>query len=205
MTDNMVKFIMPDGSEVSNDPRFDLEKAIQASFDSRPNRGSVGATHDEFQAQIQGTHPATLNSGQPGVGENAVPENLVADAYGALGSPGQQASVFGQDGDAYEPSVTGPDPVDSNAAVAEVQAKWQEKYEKAVENLESEGDPETPYGEWTGKQLKAEVARRNADGRGEDELLTIAKGMKVADVAAMLEADDENTSTGDENTPENKD
>jgi hypothetical protein len=34
-TDDMVVFLMPDGTKVSNDPRFGLEEALQRQLDAR--------------------------------------------------------------------------------------------------------------------------------------------------------------------------
>jgi hypothetical protein len=54
-------------------------------------------------------------------------------------------------------------------------------------------DPNTTaqhYSQWDGKQLKAEVARRN-EGRMEAEQIKLEKGMRKSDVVALLEADDQ--------------
>ena len=59
MTQDMVKFLMPDGTEVSNDPRFGLEEALTKSLNAQPNRGDVGVTHEEQLAQTQVEHAAS--------------------------------------------------------------------------------------------------------------------------------------------------
>lgn len=200
-TKDMVTFLMPDGTEVSNDPRFGLEEALQKQLDSREYGGDAGIPADEQEAQTQITHLASIQSGQPGVGENATVEDPVKDAHGPLGSPAQQrqtedvqkAAEVG--GTPQETAVEDPDPVDSNEAVLsqrKAKADAAEKFRKAQEKLAAadeepgEGEPST---DWTGNQLKAEVAKRNADGREEDDFLVIKKGMKKDDVVKMLEED----------------
>lgn len=203
MAENMVKFLMPDGTEVSNDPRFGLEEALTKSLNAQPNRGDVGVTHEEQLAQTQVEHAASLNSGQPGVGENAAPEDPVRDAHGPLGSPAQQRQVEDvkkaeeAGGDATSTTVDDAEPVDSNEEVEKVRKARAERlaaYKKAVDKLndqdEEPGDPSQPLSEWSGRQLQAEVARRNAEeGRSEDEMIEVRRGMKKADVIELLEAD----------------
>lgn len=46
-----------------------------------------------------------------------------------------------------------------------------------------------PYSQWSGDELKAEIARRNS-GREEDRKLKLQKGMKKSDVVALLTQDD---------------
>lgn len=209
---DMVIFRMADGTEVSNDPRFDLKKAQEEMLASMPNRGDAGITEEEQKAQTQVEHAASLNSGQPGVGPNAVPEDPTKDLHGVLGSPAQRtqkddfAEAQYQGATPKSTSVEDPDPVDSNEAVKAVREKARERYEKALAALEAndeeEGDTNEPYSEWTGKQLKAEVAKRNADGRDEDAQLKIVKGMKVADVASLLEDDDKAQAEADASSNE---
>lgn len=199
MADDIVKFLMPDGTEVSNDPRFGLKEALQKQLDSTEYRGDAGIPEDEFKAQTQVEHPASLNSGQPGVGENAVPEDATKDLHGPLGSPAQQV----QKDDLKEAkeakaspkstSVEDAEPVDSNKAVLEARQAKADRAKAALEAANEEpGDPEKPYSEWTSKQLKAEIAKRNAEtDRAEEDQLQIEKGMKKSDVADLLDSDDE--------------
>jgi hypothetical protein len=220
-TTDMVVFEMADGTPVSNDPRFGLEEALQAQLEATEYHGDAGIPPDEFEAQHQVTHVASMNSGQPGVGENATPDDPVKDAYGPLGSPAQQKQVEDTQKAAelgatpFSTAVEDPEPVDSNEAVLaarEAKAKAAAAYRKAQEKLaaaeegEGEGEPST---DWTGNQLKAEIAKRNADGRSEENYLSVKKGMKKADVVAMLKADAENTpsadSSGDEDDNEDDD
>lgn len=195
---DIVHFLMPDGTKVSNDPRFDQDEARQKVLESTPNTGTIGFGVDEEKAQTQVEHPASLNSGQPGVGENAVPEDPTADLHGVLGSPAQQiqkedAKTAAEAGASpAETSTPDPEPVDSNAAVLAVR---QEKADKAAAALEAageeEGDPDVPYAEWTAKQLKAEVAKRNAeDDRAEEDQIDIAGLKKKSEIAELLDADD---------------
>lgn len=201
-TNDMVMFQMPDGTEVSNDPRFDLDEALTKSLNARPTTGSVGPTWDEQNAQVLAERVASLQSGQPGVGENATVDDPTKDLHGVLGSPAQRVQTEDAEkaskakASPKSTSVDDPKPEDSNERVLAVRKSVEEArkaYAKAVDKLGDEGEGEgTDYSTWTGKQLKAEVAKRNAqEGRDEADQLSIAKGMKVADVAELLKADDE--------------
>lgn len=207
-TKDMVHFELPDGTKVSNDPRFGLEEALQDQLDSSEYTGDAGVHRDDQEAQTQVTHVASMNSGQPGVGDNATPDDAVKDAYGPLGSPAQQM----QKDDVKEAkeagaspkstSVEDPEPVDSNQAVLDARKAREEAAEafrKAQEKLAAAdmepGDPDQPYSEWKPNQLKLEVARRNADGRDEAQFLKIKAGMKKSDVADMLDEDDARADT----------
>lgn len=200
-TNDMVVFNMPDGTKVSNDPRFDRQKAVQEALKSTPNKGDAGITHEEQVAQTQVEHPASLNSGQPGVGENPAPEDPTEDLHGPLGSPAQisqreDAKKAKEEGASpRNTSVKDPTPVDSNEAVKAVRAKAAKRHAAAQESLkeagEEEGDPNQPYSEWSAKQLKAEVAKRNADGRSEEEMIDTKGVTKKSELAELLEADDE--------------
>lgn len=208
MTQDMVYFLLPNGDKVSNDPRFGLEEALQEQLDKTPNTGDVGIPHDEMLAQHQAQHLADINSGQPGVGDNATVEDATAAKYGPLGSPAQQRQVMDREraeelgGSPDETAVPDPEPVDSNEEVLKVREAREEarrKAQKAQEALgeEGAGDTDKPYSEWNQKQLKAEVAKRNAAKvEAGEEPLELKKGMKIADVAEMLDADDEASASG---------
>lgn len=199
---DMVMFRMPDGTEVSNDPRFDLDEALTKSLNSRETTGSVGPTWDEQNAQIIAEKMAALNSTQPGVGENATVDDPTKELHGVLGSPAQQRQVEdvakAQEAGAspFSTSTEDEEPVDSNErvlAVREQVAKDREAYAKAVDKLgdEGPGDPEQPYSEWSPKQLVAEVHRRNADeGRAEEDRIVLEKNTR-AKAEEALEADDQ--------------
>lgn len=201
MSDNMVTFLMPDGTEVSNDPKFGLQEALEKSINATPNTGDVGVSDAEQKAQTQVERPASMNSSQPGVGENSGPEDPIRDAFGPLGSPAQQtqkddaAQAADSGADANSTSVEDDEPVDSNAAVfavREANEAARTKYQKAVDALGDDGPGtyDEPYSEWSGKQLKAEVARRNADGRGEESYIKLTSGMNKGDVGGLLDQDD---------------
>ena len=202
MSKDMVMFQMPDGTKVSNDPRFDLDEAMSKSLASRPTTGSVGPTWDEQNAQIIAEKLASLQSGQPGVGENATVEDPTRDLHGVLGSPAQQRQTEdvkkAQEAGASpaSTSVEDDEPVDSNQRVMEVRKakdEAREAYAKAIEKLgdEGEGDTNKPYSEWSGKQLLAEVKKRNADpDRAEEDQLKL-ESRKKDDAVALLEADDQ--------------
>lgn len=205
MAKDMVTFLMPDGTEVSNDPEFGLAEALQKQLDSTEYRGDAGIPDDEFKAQTQVEHPASINSGQ---GDG--PKDPTKDLHGPLGSPAQQV----QKDDAKEAkeakaspkstSVDDDQPVDSNEAVLEARKAKAERAKAALEAADEEpGDPEKPYTEWTAKQLKAEIAKRNAEpGRAEENQLSIEKGMKKPDVAALLDSDDERVKSAGQQTTE---
>lgn len=201
-SNDVVKFLMPDGTEISNDPRFTPLEMREQMLEARENRGDVGITADEMKAQTQVEHMATLNSGQPGVGENAVDEDPVKAAYGPLGSPAQQRQEEdvkkAQEAGAtpFETSVEDREPVDSNKKVEEVRkaaAEAREKAQKAMEKLgeEGAGDPEKPYSEWSGPQLKAEALRRNAE-RDEANQLDLSGIKRKSQLAELLDEDDRN-------------
>lgn len=205
-TKDMVVFLMPDGTKVSNDPRFGLEDALQKMLDSHENKGDMGVHFDDQKAQTQVEHVANLQSGQPGVGENATVEDPVRANYGPMGTPAQQRQVddyqqaLDEGASPHSTSVEDDEPVDSNEAVKEAQKLRQEqakKLAKAEANLDKDGpgDPEKPYTQWTAAQLKHEVARRN-EGRPEGEQLSMKGLKKKAAVAKLLKRDD-STRSGD--------
>lgn len=198
MSDNdTVYFLMPDGTKVSNDPSFDQAKAREKVLDSTPNTGTAGVGVDEEQAQVQTEHMASLNSGQPGVGPNAVPEDPTKDLHGVLGSPAQQiqkedAKTAAEAGASPKSTSTeDPEPVDSNEAVLALRKEKADRTQAALEAAgEEEGDPDVPYSEWTAKQLKAEVAKRNADPtRDEADQLDITGMKKKAEIVKLLDED----------------
>lgn len=204
---DMVTFLMPDGTKISNDPRFGLGEALQKQLDSEEYTGDAGTPRDEFDAQTSVTHVADLNSGQPGVGENATQEDPTKAAYGPLGSDAQriQAEDMAKAKEAgaspKETSVEDPEPVDSNEKVMEVREarkKAQEKAAKAAAKLgeEGPGDPNEPYSEWSAKQLKAEALRRNAE-RDEADQLDLSGITKKEQLAEALQKDDDGADEGD--------
>lgn len=199
MSDDIVHFLMPDGTKVSNDPSFDMAKARQEMLDATEYTGSEGVPRNEIDAQTQVTHVASLNSAQPGVGENSAPADPTTDLHGPLGSPAMQrqtddlAKAQADGASPAKTSVKDAEPVDSNEAVLEARAAAKARAEAAQAALEEAGeepgDPEVPYSEWSAKQLKAEVAIRNADRAEEDQLET--KGLKKkSELADLLDADD---------------
>jgi hypothetical protein len=202
MTDkDIVVFLMPDGTKVSNDPRFDMESAREDVQAATEYRGDEGVSAEEFTAQTQVQQMANLNSGQPGVGENAAPDPQ--ELIGNTGTPAMQrqkedlAEAQAAGADLTNTSVNDADPVDSNAAVQEVrdaQAEAAEALRKASEKLgdEGEGDPDEPYSKWSVAQLKFEVSKRNAD-RDEASQINISGAKKKSDLAAALDADNEGT------------
>lgn len=198
MTDekNIVIFKMPDGTAVSNDPSWHgLDEARKKVLASREYQGHAGIEDDEMLAQTLTDNPATLNSGQPGVGEHSVPE----DSREYSSTAGREAlrlsdpAKFAELEAAGWPVPEGPEMPDSNEAVLEARKVKAEKAQAALETANQEpGDPDIPYEDWTAKQLKAEVASRNAQSdRAEEDQLKIPSGAKKPDVVALLEDDDE--------------
>lgn len=198
-----VYFLMPDGTKVSNDPRFDQDEAREKALSAEEYSGDAGIHHEDQKAQTQVEHMASMQSGQPGVGENAAPEDPTKDLHGTLGSPAQriqkedakQAAELG--GTPKETADEDPEEVDSNEAVKEARKARLEAAKAALEeNEESEGDPDKPYSEWSAKQLKHEVAKRNAEEDRAEEHNLVLKGKKKPDVAAMLDEDDARRGSG---------
>lgn len=200
-TKDMVYFLMPDGKKVSNDPRFGLEEALQEQLDSREYNGDAGVPLDEQKAQVSVERLASIQSGQPGVGENATVDDPVKDAYGPLGSPAQQVQkedvkeAKEAGADASNPAIPPEEPVDSNEAVEQARKARKEAQEAARRALEKlgddgPGDPEQPYSEWTGNQLKAEALRRNAE-REQGDQLDLTGIRKKSQLVELLEKDDD--------------
>lgn len=194
MSEDIVYFLQPDGSKVSNDPRFDMEQAREDMLASVPNRGDVGITRPELEAQTQAFHMANLQSTQPGVGENATPD----DPDELLPTLGSGAQVQREDvKEAQETGATPPtaETPDSNEAVLKVREERAAAQEKAAEAMaklgeDGPGDPEVPYAEWKGNQLKAEVYRRNAERENEEDRISLAGVTKKLQVAELLDEDD---------------
>lgn len=203
MSDNIVKFRMPDGSEVSNDPRWvqeQMAKAQEELLASRPNSGNVGIPDDEMAAQI-GRGVAPLQSGQPGVGDKAVIENP-DKAFDKVG--GRLLQTSDKDtADQHEvnPATDGEEVPDSNEAVLarrEAKEKAQADYAAAMAQLGDDAPQEgQPYSEWSGPALKAELKRRNAmrEAEGVEPIDTSGVRRKAA-LAELLEEDDRNSQQG---------
>lgn len=206
---DMVVFLMPDGSKVSNDPRFGLEEALQKQLDAQEYSGDEGITEAEQKAQTQVEHLASIQSGQPGVGENATVDDPIRDAHGPLGSPAQQIQkddvkqAKEDNGSPKSTSVEDDEPVDSNEKVLEVREEAKKRAEaarKAQEKLgdDGPGDTDKPLSEWSGAQLKAEALRRNAE-RDDDNQLDL-KGIKTkAQLVEVLEKDNAAQADADQN------
>lgn len=190
---DIVKFLMPDGTEVSNDPRWLAEQKMslaEVAVQGTPNTGNVGILDALQQAQVgQGIAPG--QSGQPGVGEKAVAtEEEVARGVvsGKVIQPDDAANA------GTPVSVENPD---SNEAVrlaaeklAEQEAEAAAALAKLADDGQDPGDPEKPYTEWTGKQLQAEVKVRNAS-RDDEDKISLTGVKNKGQLADLLTADDE--------------
>lgn len=202
-TKDIVFFLTPDGTKVSNDPRFDQEEMLEEVLNSRPNRGDMGIPEPEQKAQTQVEKVASINSTQPGVGENATVEDPVRDAHGPLGTPAQQiqkddVKQAKEDGaDPFNTSTDDDEPVDSNEKVLEVRKEVEEAREALQKSAaalgdDEEGDPDEPKSEWSAKQLKHELAKRNlARQEAGEEPLSTQGVKKKSDLAALLDQDDQ--------------
>lgn len=79
------------------------------------------------------------------------------------------------------------------------QAKAEKTAAALAEAGEDEGDPNVPYAEWTAKQLKAEVAKRNAqEDRADEDQIDIAGLKKKSEIAKLLDEDDEANADSDD-------
>ena len=197
MSEDIVKFLMPDGTEVSNDPRWVAEQgktAMEAALEVTPNRGKEGPTPEE-QAATMGGGVSTPQSSQPGVGEHAVEEDPnkygAGDVSGRLVQRDDREFANEHGFSASEPGVESPEAMDVNKAVQEVREKEAQRLEELNEarNALLEEDPDyrgKPYSEWTAKQLTNEVKMRRA--QGEDIQF---EGKSKKDAVAALEAADQ--------------
>lgn len=154
MSDDIVKFHMPDGSEVSNDPRWLAQQAADAAnqlLDSVPNTGNAGIPDEEMRAQLGGGL-APGQSGQPGVGESptaTVEEMTAGKVTGAVMQTSDAETARERGADPVNPAVTPPEPKDSNEEVL----KTRESKSEGFEGM-------------TAKELKAEADARGVDYSG---------------------------------------
>ena len=205
MSQDIVYFLMPDGTKVTNDPRVSSMEQLEEMLAAIPNSGDVGVHEAEQKAQSQLGGAATLNSGQPGVGENAVPDDITGYLPDRLGTAAMQRQATPEaeldvkkaeaaGGSLESTTVEDPEPVDSNAAVLEIQEEKEEVRKaalKAAEALTDEPDPDTPMDDWTGAQLKAEALKRNAAYvNAEEEPIDLTGVKKKAQLVELLKGDD---------------
>lgn len=191
--EGVVFFEMPGGHKVTNDARYNMfndEDAREEYLASFADRGRVGSTPEEVAAQTgHGEHP--LQSGQDGdfeVDDLAVDGRTVnpdaADAARDAGNTPNDPKVIREVSDSNEAVM----------AVREAEAKRQEAQAEAAGALAAAGGDEGdgPYEGRTGKQLKAVLARRQAEraAAGEDPIDT-AGVTKKAQLAALLRQDDD--------------
>lgn len=173
-------------------------------LNSRPNRGDMGIPEPEQKAQTQVEKVASINSTQPGVGENATVEDPVRDAHGPLGTPAQQIQkddvkqAKEEGGSPDSTTVDDDDPVDGNEKVLEVRKDVEEAREKAMKAAaqvgeDGLGDSSKPYSEWSGKQLKAEALRRNAEAveNGNEPPFDLSALKSKSNVAQALQDNDD--------------
>lgn len=191
---DIVYFNMPDGSKVSNDPRWlndNQAKALEHALDVTPNRGNAG-TPDEEQAAQVGGGVAPGQSGQEGVGESAtatLDQMLAGQITGAVMQPGDSDLARAAGATPDDPLVSPPETPDSNEAVMAAREKAAKAAAALEEAGEEPGDPDVAKSEWTAKQLKAEVLSRNAS-RPPDAQIDLTGVKRKSDLVEVLEADD---------------
>lgn len=169
--DDIVVFQLPDGTEVSNDPRWHTQKMYEqmeaAVMENSPHTGVATPSTSQMQQHVL----APPQSGQPGVGPAAVGVGDRADSGASL-QPGEDGYVHPEQGRAAAHT-------DNAGAVSPFESDDDE-------DLDDESE-DKPYDEWSGKELTAEVKARRKLGRDID----LSGGKKKPDVIAALEADDE--------------
>ena len=194
---DIVMFLNPDGSEFSNDPRWVAEKMAEAReemLNAKPNTGNMGIPDNEMAAQVGGG-VAPLQSGQPGVGENATLDNPDTAFDTTGGRLLQLDDRKAADEAGLNPATDGPEIEDSNEKVLdareakeEADAKYAEAQAKLAESDEAEA-PDKPLSEWSTPQLKAELARVNAERAAAGQEPLDSKGIrKKSDLASLLES-----------------
>lgn len=171
--EDIVTFLLPDGTEVSNDPRWHQQKAMEKFYESQEYTGVV--TSDDASMKHSMVHPP--QSGQPGVGAAAV-------------GPGDRS----QAGANTQPAE-GESPVRPSQARAAAHTSRQGQVGTGED--EDDGDDgdapveldeaDMPYEEWSPADLKAEVKARRKMGR---EVPVEGRATKT-NVIAALKADDE--------------
>jgi hypothetical protein len=170
--DDIVTFLMPDGTEVSNDPRWAQKMMEDEIRQSMLGEHTGVATVPDDDLQQKGL--VAPQSGQPGVGPAAVGAGPREGGTGAELQPAEDGFVHPEQGRAA--AHTGNDgavsPFDSD--------------DSEDEEVDDEGEDQ-PYTEWTKKELAAEVKARLKLGRDID----LSGGKTKDDVIAALEADDE--------------
>lgn len=191
--EGIVFFEMPDGTKVSNDPRWQYQQGVDAreeALGAFPDRGRVGPTPEELQAQLT-PNASTIQTGQEGDFEV---DDLQVDGRTTDRAAAQEAKDAGNTPN--DPAVTR-EVDDSNEAVLKVREEAQQAQEEAAqaqaELAASDADEgEGEYASRSGKQLKAVLARRNAEraAAGEEPLNTDGVKTKSA-LAEILAADDE--------------
>lgn len=194
--DEIVFFEMPDGTKVSNDPRWQYQQGMDAreeALGAFPDRGRVGAPDNELAAQLN-PGASTLQTGQEGDFEV---DDLAVDGRTTDRAARKEAEDAGNTPN--DPEVTREVP-DSNEAVLKVRQEEQERQEAEAEAqraLSEAGDDEGEgeYASRTGKQLKAVLARKNAERAADGEEPLDTSGVKKkAQLAELLAADDERQS-----------
>lgn len=180
MAEDIVFFLMPDGTKVSNDPRWLMDQGkslAELLVEGTPNTGHA-TPHAEDEEIAKGQTDASNSFGNfaPVTGRMLQHEDRKAANEGEY--------------DENNPEFTA-EPIDINERILEARKNREEaalaEYEARAEaGDEDAGDPSKPYSEWNAAALKSEVKRRRAAGRNID----LPGKAKKADVEAALQADD---------------
>lgn len=172
--EDTVYFLLPDGTKISNDPRFPLAEMRARVLTARPHSG-VEAFRD---AEVKVATAGSSDTSQEGVG----------DASDVL--QGRQDGRTLQHRDRILAEMTG---VNSRNPATQVEPKIDANEE--VLKLREDEEPETDldqlqgksYDEWSSTDLKSEVKRRREAGREIDTSGVTRK----AQLASLLREDDE--------------
>jgi hypothetical protein len=192
MSNDIVMFEMPDGTQVSNDPRWALENmrsAREEALNAFPDRGKIGATDAEIAAQIgNGQHP--LQSGQDG---NFEVDDLAVD--GRMVNPDAARLAQSEGNTPNDPAVTREVP-DSNEAVQAVRDEEEARMEAQVEAQNAAAEASSEGGsvaveDMKGAQLKAELKRRQAERKAAGEEPLDTTGVKKTEQLRKLLQDDD--------------
>lgn len=179
-----VMFQMPDGSEVSNDPRWLAERQMsltELQIEGTENTGYATPHVEDENLTIGG---GNANEGN----------TLSTPITGVMVQTADAKAADDAGYDADNPKHLPDEPEDKNEKVLEARearkAKAQAEYEATMaanDEVDEVGDPDEEYENWSAAALKNEVKKRKEAGRTIDT----AGVTKKAQLAELLNADDQ--------------
>jgi hypothetical protein len=179
---------MPDGTKVSNDPRFDLEEALQGSSNPEPNRGDVG------DPRATSRRPRPPSAHRRPAGNNGPRRPQRPDPHAGNGSAGPEGRRQGGRRDwRHSPHAENPDSNEEGRGGPQGRRGRPAGIAKAQEKLDEDGagDPNVDMDEWTSAQVMYELRRRNAAKADAGEPLIDLTGVsKKSQVVELLREDD---------------